>query len=74
VLGGRKMEERKTCTQPDHDEPRLVCGYPLPCPWHTVILETAEVSIPATLPTSNATVSRLKEIADALTAEQKDVD
>jgi hypothetical protein len=29
----------RTCTKPDRDEPRLVCGYPLPCPHHTVVLE-----------------------------------
>ena len=23
-----------TCQAPDRDSPRLVCGYPLPCPHH----------------------------------------
>lgn len=25
-----------TCTKPDRDVPALQCGYPLPCPHHTV--------------------------------------
>lgn len=28
-----------SCPLPDRHEPRLRCGYPMPCPWHTVILE-----------------------------------
>jgi len=27
-----------TCTAPDRHAPRLVCGYPLPCPHHTVLV------------------------------------
>ncbi len=26
---------RTHCAQPDRDEPRIECGYPLPCPHHT---------------------------------------
>jgi len=29
-----KLIEQKQCTMPDRDEPKLFCGYPLPCPWH----------------------------------------
>lgn len=40
----RKMRERawkqaktlKRCEHPDRDCPKLKCGYPLPCPFHTV--------------------------------------
>ncbi len=24
------------CTQPDRHEPKLKCGYPMPCPHHSV--------------------------------------
>lgn len=42
------------CSKPDRDVPKLVCGYPIPCPYHTVMIEldpemrgvAAKVSIP----------------------------
>lgn len=32
-----------TCKHPDRDEPRLVCGYPMPCPHHTVVIDVPTV-------------------------------
>jgi hypothetical protein len=26
------------CRAPDRDVPGIKCGYPLPCPWHTVVV------------------------------------
>ncbi len=42
------MSEHRTCRHPDRDEPRMMCGYPLPCPWHTAVinLEEQTVTIP----------------------------
>ncbi len=42
------MSDRRTCRHPDHDNAKLMCGYPLPCPWHTVIIdaEAETVTIP----------------------------
>lgn len=43
-----------TCKHPDRDCPKLLCGYPLPCPYHTAILHgdkqppTIEIPITAT--------------------------
>lgn len=36
-----------TCKKPDRDVPALVCGYPLPCPHHTVVFaeEHAESAV-----------------------------
>lgn len=31
------------CQRPDRDAPGIVCGHPLPCPHHTVILDKNEV-------------------------------
>ncbi len=31
----RKALRDGICQRPDRDAPKLVCGYPLPCPWHT---------------------------------------
>lgn len=46
------MSERLYCKRPDHDISSLVCGWPLPCPWHTVTIDTRSepptVTIPAT--------------------------
>lgn len=40
------------CQRPDRDVNELICGYPLPCPWHTVVIDTRStpptVTIPAT--------------------------
>ena len=63
-----------TCQHPDRDVPKLTCGYPLPCPWHTVRIEApgglhapAVVVIPIT---SNAmrlpARERLGEVAAAI--------
>lgn len=38
--------KRLFCEQPDRDEPRIQCGYPLPCPHHTVISEPGRLRVP----------------------------
>jgi len=46
------MSEHRTCRHPDRDEPRLMCGYPLPCPHHTAVIHADKdpptVEIPVT--------------------------
>lgn len=37
--------ERTHCTQPDRHEPRMKCGYPLPCPHHTFVLEGINAAV-----------------------------
>jgi hypothetical protein len=32
----KTIKGMKFCTKPDRHEPRMKCGYPLPCPFHTV--------------------------------------
>lgn len=40
--GGKfKALTRPICQRPDRHEPRLKCGYPLPCPHHTAVVEVA---------------------------------
>lgn len=63
------QSDRRFCNKPDHDEPRITCGYPLPCPWHTVIvdLNAQTVSAPiggGVVPAEKA--GRIGEIAKAL--------
>lgn len=61
-----------TCKQPDRDEPRMVCGYPLPCPYHTMIADVTKqtVSIPvgrgATLTVPAESAGRVGKIVKAL--------
>jgi hypothetical protein len=56
-----------TCTKPDHDVPSIICGYPLPCPWHTVVIDAAAGDV--TIPLASGAIGqegRLVEIADAI--------
>lgn len=60
-----------TCKKPDRDFPELMCGHPLPCPWHTITVDTISnppaITIPAIIGKElNATLRRLKEIANIL--------
>lgn len=54
---------RAHCTQPDRDEPRIECGYPLPCPHHTrvsgaAILDVDPRDVVADLPTPGGSAPR----------------
>lgn len=54
---------RMTCTQPDRDNPKLQCGYPIPCPHHTFIIDKGEVEVP---PIADAqAVEAVKNVAKA---------
>ena len=60
------------CQKPDRDVPGILCGYPLPCPYHTVTVDSTgvvpEVRIPATaVPYVSAEqLAVLKDIARTL--------
>ena len=60
------MDERGCCTKPDRDNPKLVCGYPIPCPHHTVIIDPPDVIVPPTANLSLNQSRRLAEICKAL--------
>ncbi len=54
---------RTHCAQPDRDEPRIECGYPLPCPRHTrvsdeAILDVDPRDVVADLPTPGGSTPR----------------
>lgn len=33
-----RFKRARLCRCPDKDEPHLLCGHPLPCPYHTLVL------------------------------------
>ncbi len=61
-----------TCQKPDRECPGIVCGHPLPCPYHTVVIDTAgtvpTVTIPVVSipPISPKTLGVLKDISLAI--------
>jgi len=59
-----------TCNAPDRDVPKLKCGYPLPCPYHTAIVEigddSAELRIPITAKAALRSRHHLEDIAAVL--------
>lgn len=54
------MTDHRTCRHPDRDEPKLMCGYPLPCPHHTVVLDLAAQTMTIPL-ASDAAKSPMRE-------------
>lgn len=63
------MSEHLYCQKPDRDVPETICGYPLPCPWHTVTIHADKspptVEVPATVAPlmDREKLARLKQIA-----------
>ena len=61
-----------TCQNPDRDAPGLLCGYPLPCPYHTAIIDTTGVVPTVTVPVTSVpaispkTLAALKDISLAI--------
>lgn len=59
------MKSRTHCRHPDRDVPGLVCGYPLPCPHHTLMIDpSGSVMVP---PSADPKLVKLcRRIAEAL--------
>lgn len=57
------------CQRPDHDISSILCGAPLPCPYHTVIIDTRPMMPTITIPATAAPqinpdmIGLLKQIA-----------
>jgi hypothetical protein len=62
------MSEHRTCRHPDRDCPKLMCGYPLPCPHHTVIIDEDAVHIPldSDVLKSERALQRVGDVAKAV--------
>lgn len=63
------------CQRPDRDVPGIVCGHPLPCPFHTAVIDTTgevptvTVPVSAIPPISKGTLEALKDISLAIHEE-----
>jgi len=64
-----------TCKSPDRDVPSMKCGYPLPCPYHTAIIDVssdpAELRIPMTAKAALRGKHHLEDIAAVLLVYDK---
>lgn len=78
ALGSRAaFEDVDHCDKPDRHDPKLVCGHPTPCPWHTVKVDSNtdpwEIRIPVTaryLLDEPKILRRLFEIAEEFYREK----
>jgi len=68
------MNEHTHCDNPDHDFHRLVCGYPLPCLWHTAMIHTNKdpvtIEIPITAKRALRSRQFLAEVVDIVKERQ----
>ncbi len=39
-------DEPTTCQKPDRDVAAIVCGWPLPCPYHSVVIDATKKPAP----------------------------
>ncbi len=74
VLGeGEAMSKQLTCRHPDRDCPKLLCGHPLPCPWHTVTIHADRtppvIEVPTTATAALHNLGKLGDIAEAIKGE-----
>jgi len=66
------------CERPDRDVPGIICGHPLPCPYHTVVLDKNEagmpqVRVPASIVprVSKKTLETLKDVSRAIHEDER---
>lgn len=58
---------KRFCQKPDRDVSALVCGHPIPCPYHTMSIDLATGTVTAPPEASTAAVVKTRAIARALT-------
>ena len=67
---GKKSKEQRFCQQPDRDQAGLICGYPLPCPHHTAVIDVSgdkpRIEIPEHAGAAAKHADRLSDVAQAL--------
>lgn len=62
-----------TCKQKDHDGFDTICGFPIPCPYHTVIMDLSskppQLRIPVTAESALSKKDELKELTFIISKE-----
>jgi hypothetical protein len=57
------------CRHPDRDVPKLLCGYPLPCPYHTAVIDLTADPVPTvTIPLPSDAARAIPELKDIVRA------
>ena len=62
-VGGHFMTEKTHCSRPDRDSPGILCGYPLPCPYHTVQIDTVGDVVRLIVPVSPVPAVNARQLA-----------
>lgn len=62
----RKYNPDQWCDKPDRDNPKIKCGYPKPCPHHTVVIDKNTITYPVSLDVKAKNRKRISELAKAL--------
>lgn len=56
------------CKHPDHGNPKMVCGYPIPCPYHTVVIDPGAKPVPTVTFPATADAMRSQSARERLAA------
>lgn len=59
-MSGGASSARGMCRRPDRDEPKLLCGRPLPCPHHTCVVDESAVTLPHGVPSGVKDKAKLR--------------
>jgi hypothetical protein len=66
------MASHRFCRQPDRHEPALVCGYPLPCPHHTAVVDVSGPETKIEVPPGQARhTGKLVKVAKVLRSNRR---
>lgn len=62
------MKPKLTCTHPDRHVSGIVCGYPLPCPFHTLVIDLTGPVPTVAVPTTHGAKARALRVGTGIAA------